>query len=190
MANNQNNSHQYRSDINLYLTASLSHAQLCWTLSNPMNCNPPGSSVHEISQARILEQAAISSSRASSEPGIEIASPALAGDLPATGKVISTRETDIPTAIYTFFLYYLSYFVLESKFSLDISHGMAAHYFLIHHRMKCKCLSHGANSTIICYLILLHNSSQASLFLMYLFFFFLFFFFFVFFIQAKISELL
>ena len=30
-------------------------AQLCLTLCNPMNCSPPGSSVHGILQARILE---------------------------------------------------------------------------------------------------------------------------------------
>ena len=29
--------------------------QSCLTLCNPMNCNPPGSSIHGISQARILE---------------------------------------------------------------------------------------------------------------------------------------
>ena len=37
--------------------------QSCPTLCNPMNCSPPGSSVHGIFQARILEQVAISSSR-------------------------------------------------------------------------------------------------------------------------------
>ena len=30
-------------------------AQLCPTLSDPMDCSPPGSSVHGISQARVLE---------------------------------------------------------------------------------------------------------------------------------------
>ena len=30
-------------------------AQLCLTLGNPMDCSPPGSSVHGILQARILE---------------------------------------------------------------------------------------------------------------------------------------
>ena len=43
-------------------------AQLCPTLCNSMDCNPPGSSVHGISQARILEGAAISSCRWSSWP--------------------------------------------------------------------------------------------------------------------------
>ena len=43
-------------------------AQLFLTLGDPMNCSPPGSSVPGISQARILEWVAISSSRVSSQP--------------------------------------------------------------------------------------------------------------------------
>ena len=42
--------------------------QLCLTLCNPMDCSPPGSSVHGILQAKILEWAATSSSRGSSQP--------------------------------------------------------------------------------------------------------------------------
>ena len=42
--------------------------QLCPTLSDPMDCSPPGSSVHGISQARILEWAVIPFSRGSSQP--------------------------------------------------------------------------------------------------------------------------
>ena len=38
------------------------------TLCAPMNCSPPDSSVHGISQARILEQVATSFSRGSSHP--------------------------------------------------------------------------------------------------------------------------
>ena len=34
-------------------------AQLCPTLCNPMDCSPPGSSVHGIFQARVLEWDAI-----------------------------------------------------------------------------------------------------------------------------------
>ena len=52
------------------------HAQSCPTLCNPMVCSPPSSSGHGISQARILESAAISYSRGSSQPS---ASPASAG---------------------------------------------------------------------------------------------------------------
>ena len=38
------------------------------TLCDPMDCSPPGSAVHGILQARILEWVAISSSRGSSPP--------------------------------------------------------------------------------------------------------------------------
>ena len=38
-------------------------AQTCPTLCDPMDCSPPGSSVHGIHQARILEWVAISFSR-------------------------------------------------------------------------------------------------------------------------------
>ena len=41
-------------------------AQLCPTLRDLMDCNPPGSSVHGIFQARVLEWIAISFSRGSS----------------------------------------------------------------------------------------------------------------------------
>ena len=47
------------------------------TLCDPMDCNPPDSSVHGILQARILERVAIFFSRGSSWHGIEPASPAL-----------------------------------------------------------------------------------------------------------------
>ena len=42
--------------------------QSCPTLCDPMDCSPPGSSVHGIFQARILEWVAISFSRGSSQP--------------------------------------------------------------------------------------------------------------------------
>ena len=42
-------------------------AQLCLTLCHPMDCSPPGSSVHGILQARILEWVAISFSGGSSQ---------------------------------------------------------------------------------------------------------------------------
>ena len=42
-------------------------AQSCPTLYDPMECSPPGSSVHDIFQARILEWVIISFSRGSSQ---------------------------------------------------------------------------------------------------------------------------
>ena len=43
-------------------------AQSCPTLCDPMDCSPPGSSLYEIFQARILEWIAISFSRGPSQP--------------------------------------------------------------------------------------------------------------------------
>ena len=51
-------------------------AQLCLTLCGPMNYSPPGSSVHGILQARILESVAISFSEDLPDPGF----PALQAD--------------------------------------------------------------------------------------------------------------
>ena len=39
-------------------------AQSCLTLSDPMDCSPPGSSVHGIFQARVLEWGASAFSKA------------------------------------------------------------------------------------------------------------------------------
>ena len=50
----------------LYICVSiLSVTKLCLTLCDPMDCSPPGFSVHEILQARILEWVAISFSNVS-----------------------------------------------------------------------------------------------------------------------------
>ena len=45
-------------------------AQLCLTLCDPMDCSLPGSSVHGIFQATVLEWIAISFSRGSSQPRV------------------------------------------------------------------------------------------------------------------------
>ena len=54
--------------------------KLCPTPCNPLDCSPPGSSVHGISQARILEWVTVPFSRGSFRlRGLNHASPALAG---------------------------------------------------------------------------------------------------------------
>ena len=45
-----------------------------------MDCSPPGSSVHGVSQARVLEWVAISFSRGSSQPRDQARSPTLKAD--------------------------------------------------------------------------------------------------------------
>ena len=58
-------------------------AQSCPTLCNPMDCNLPGSSVHGIFQARILEWLPFPSPGDLPNPGIESGSPSLADALPS-----------------------------------------------------------------------------------------------------------
>ena len=50
------------------MKVKVSVTQSCLTLCNPMDYNSPGSSVHGILQAKILEWVAISFSRGSSQP--------------------------------------------------------------------------------------------------------------------------
>ena len=55
--------------------------QSCPTLCDPVDCSPPGSSVHEILQARILEYGLpFSSPGALPDPGIKPRSPSLQAD--------------------------------------------------------------------------------------------------------------
>ena len=71
--------------VSLNLVCMCMHAkslQLCPTLCNPLDSSPPGSSVHGILQARILEWVVMPSSRGSSQLGNRTCvslSPALAG---------------------------------------------------------------------------------------------------------------
>ena len=55
-----------------YTTYFVLVTQLCPILWDPMDCSPPGSPVHEILQARILEWVAISSSGDLSDPGTKL----------------------------------------------------------------------------------------------------------------------
>ena len=52
-------------------------AQSCLTLCDPMDCSPPGSSVHGMLQARMLEWVAFPPPGDLPNPGIELTSPGL-----------------------------------------------------------------------------------------------------------------
>ena len=70
-------------------------AQLCLTLWDPMDCSLPGSFVHGIFQARVMEWVAISSFWGFPNPGIEPGSPTLQVDtLPSKpqGKPITLAD--------------------------------------------------------------------------------------------------
>ena len=112
-------------------------AQLCPTHRDPMNCNPPGSSVHGIFQTRILEWVAISYSRGSSQareadswplapPGKSIY--VCMGDthkctrIHICKKIIFVAVTIVCNRVYLFFLFLFFYF--EAMFiskNIDIS---------------------------------------------------------------------
>ena len=69
-------------------------AQSCPTLCDPMDCSLPGSSIHGIFQARILEWVAIPFSRKSSNPGIKPGSPTLQADaLPPESPSVSSVQS-------------------------------------------------------------------------------------------------
>ena len=59
-----------RENHTMWAPCSCSLAKSCLTLCKPMDCSPPGSSVHGIFQARILEWVVISFSRGSSPPRV------------------------------------------------------------------------------------------------------------------------
>ena len=64
-------SQRIRHDWGTNTYAYVTRVQSCLTLCDPMDYSSPGSSVHRISQARILEQVAISFSRGSFHLEIE-----------------------------------------------------------------------------------------------------------------------
>ena len=72
--------------------------QLCPTLCNPMDCSLPGSSVHGIPQARVLEWGAISFSRGSSQPrSPTLQADALTSELPGQPVTLPKLYANIHT---------------------------------------------------------------------------------------------
>ena len=57
---------------NITIRLSFMHVQSCLTLCDPVDCSPPGSSLHGIFQARILEQVVISYSKGPFQPRDQI----------------------------------------------------------------------------------------------------------------------
>ena len=123
--------------------------QLCLTLCDPMDWSPPGSFVHGIFQARILEWAAVSSSRGALQCNLKLAS------VTPPGLVIFLRITSaIPDLLWfhTNFMTFLFNFyeiccwdcwqgltlwialgnigILTMLILLIHEHGLSFHYFL------------------------------------------------------------
>ena len=79
-------------------------AQLGPTLCNLMDCSPPGSSVHVILQARVLDGVAIPFYRDLPDPGIKPRCPALQADSlpfePLGKPLLSIKYILMPQKIY------------------------------------------------------------------------------------------
>ena len=83
----------------IYICVCMCFSQFCPTLCDPMDCSPPGSSVHGILQARMLKWVATPFSRGSSQTmlGIEplsLTSSALAGGFFNTSVVWEAYVSD------------------------------------------------------------------------------------------------
>ena len=84
--------------IHIYVCVHAKLLQSCPTLCDPMDYSAPGSSVHGILQARILEWVAMSFSRGSSWPGDQTRVSSIAGSFFI---VWTTREAHIYVYTYT-----------------------------------------------------------------------------------------
>ena len=80
------------------VTSESEVAQLCPTLSDPMDCSLPGSSVHGIFQARVLEWGAIAFSRDWITPLIFVALQTPAGE---TSDKLSYRYIDLLLVLFS-----------------------------------------------------------------------------------------
>ena len=83
------------------------HAKLlqsCLTLCDPLDCSPPGSSVHEILQARRLEWVAVPFSRGSSQPRDRSLLSLLCWQAGSSSLVTSGKPVYEYTTIYLFVL--------------------------------------------------------------------------------------
>ena len=78
--------------------------QSCLTLNHPIGCSPPGSSVHGILQARILEWVAMPSSRGSSQPRDRTHIPCIAG------RFLTTEPPGKPRLMYSSPIHSFIYF--------------------------------------------------------------------------------
>ena len=98
-------------------------AQSCLTLCDPVDCSPPGSFVHGISQTRTLEWVTISFSRGHSRPQDQTHSSCSAGDLTRSFNHCTTWEAVISLNYQIFWscssLSIYQNFLQEDKFTYE-----------------------------------------------------------------------
>ena len=89
----------------------------CPTLCDPMDCSLPGSSLHRILQARVLEWAAISFSGDLPDPGIKPRSPAFRADT-------LTSEPRASVCMYTIYKYAMCIYMYTIYIYVYICNGI------------------------------------------------------------------
>ena len=111
-----------------YLYISYAY-QSCLTLFDPMDCSPPGSSVHGVFQVRILEWVAISSPGDLPDKGIKPTFPALADRLFTTAPPKKPHKLYLNNSFFFFLIrscpYVFTGFWDPSRFlvkSYELSH--------------------------------------------------------------------
>ena len=104
--------------IYIYVKESESEvAQLCPTLCHPVVYNLPGSCIHGIFQARILEWVAISFSRDLPDPGIEPRSPTLQADS------LPSEPPGSPEIIYIYIYFFFFQILLPYRLLQSIEYS-------------------------------------------------------------------
>ena len=99
-----------------YMCVHAKSLQSCSTLCNPTDCSPPGSSVHEIFQARILEWIAMLSPGDHPNSGIE---PTSLMSLTLAGRFFTTSTTwEVPVVICACMQFHLPHHLLDPQIVL------------------------------------------------------------------------
>ena len=121
---------EYEKHVNSAAAAAAKSLQSCPTLSDPMDCSLPGSSVHGIFQARVLEWVAIafsvcilttfliSSASVGSKPFLSFIVPIFACNVPLVSNSIE-EISSLPHSIV--FLYFFDLFLLITEEGFVIS---------------------------------------------------------------------
>ena len=106
---------------NEYMCVHIKSLQSCMILCDPMDCSPPGSSVHGILQARILEWLAMPSSRGSSQPRDRAC---ISRDSCVAGRFFTTESPGKPQEwIYFLLKYGWDIFICNKIYIWSLSSG-------------------------------------------------------------------
>ena len=103
--------------VNAYLGGGSLVAKSCLILCDPMDCSPPVSSVHGVSQARILEQVTDSFCKGSSQSRNQTCTSCLAGGF------FTTEPPGKPPEHIYIYIYILFHILFNSDLSQDVKYS-------------------------------------------------------------------